>query len=65
MISANTNINKYQMLTVYDDLRSRVAVCSARFTKFVDILRGYPEHEGLANDLQGLCTGTLWFQYCI
>ena len=54
MIIANTTINKYQMLTVYDDLRSKVAVCKSGFVKFVDILRGYPEYEDLANNLQGL-----------
>lgn len=54
MITANTVTNKYQMLTVYDDLKSKVAVYSSGFDKFVDILRGYPEYEGLANDLEGL-----------
>ena len=56
MISAGTNmhINKNQMLIVYDDLRSKVVLCRSGFVKFIDILRGYPEYEGLANDLQGL-----------
>ena len=56
MISAGTNmhINKNQMLIVYDDLRSKIMLCNSGFVKFVDILRGYPEYEGLANDLQGL-----------
>ena len=58
MISTRNNffINKDQMLVVYDDLRSKVALCSSGFVKFVDILRSYPEYEGLANDLQGLFT---------
>ena len=54
MISIGMFINKNQMLVVYDNLRSRVALCSSGFVKFTDILRGYPEYEGLANDLQGL-----------
>ena len=54
MISSNLLINKNQMLVVYDNLRSSIALCSSRFVKFTDILRGYPEYEGLANDLQGL-----------
>ena len=57
MISTRNNffINKDQMLVVYDDLKSKVALCSSGIVKFVDILRSYPEYEGLANDLQGLC----------
>ena len=54
MICANSTINKYQMLTVFDDLKSKVVVYSFRFIKFVEILRRYPEYEGLANDLQGM-----------
>ena len=56
MISGiGTNLTmKHQMLVVYDDLRSKVALCSSGFVKFIDILRSYPEYEGLANDLQGL-----------
>ena len=42
-----------QMLTVFDDLKSKVAVSSSGFLKFIDILRNYPEYEELANDLQG------------
>lgn len=57
MISIGNNLltNRSQMLVVYEDLRSRVALCSSGFVKFTDILRVYPEYEGLANDLQGLC----------
>lgn len=54
MICSNSTINKNQILLVYEDLKSRVAVNSPGFVKFVDILRGYPEYERLANDLQGL-----------
>ena len=54
MICSNAIINKYQMLTVFDDLKSKVAVCSSGFVKFIEILRHYPEYEELANDLQGM-----------
>ena len=60
MISTNLCINKSQMLVVCHDLRCRVELSSARFVKFVDILRSYPEYEGLANDLQGLSLLQLW-----
>ena len=54
MVSSNVIINKYQMLTVFDDLKSKVAVNSSGFVKFVNTLRSYPEYEELANDLQGI-----------
>ena len=53
MVCSNVIINKYKMLTVFDDLKSKVAVSSSGFLKFIDILRSYPEYEELANDLQG------------
>ena len=42
------------MLTVFDDLKSKMAVSHAEFIKFIEILRYYPEYEELANDLQGI-----------
>ena len=46
------------MLTVFDDLKSKVAVSSSGFVKFTDILRSYPEYEELANDLHGIAIHT-------
>ena len=54
MICCNAIIDKYKMLTVFDDLKSKVALCSSGFVKFIEILRHYPEYEELANDLQGM-----------
>ena len=54
MICCNAIIDKYKMLTMFDDLKSKVAVCSSGFVKFIEILRHYPEYEELANDLQGM-----------
>ena len=58
MVCSNGNviINKYQMLTVFDDLKSKIAVSSSGFVKLVNILRSYPEYEELANDLHGIAT---------
>lgn len=56
MIATNSTINKYQILTVFHDLQSKIPVYSSAFAKFVDILRSYPEYEELAHDLQGQYT---------
>ena len=56
MITASSTIYKYQMLTVFHDLQSKIPVYSSAFAKFVEILRSYPEYKELAHDLQGQYT---------